>query len=171
MLKYFSAILIAGMLASCNNNRTDEETREVDTLLETDESAADLTTKDIDSMCYLLVEGATIQDTKVLKLVIDGDDVTGALMYLPHEKDARFGNIRGSRDGDIIFGTWFYDQEGEKDSIDISFKKDGNDMLQQVPSFNEKTGREYLNTSSPYSIRYSPTDCRNLPQHKIDYSR
>lgn len=171
-LKYLVFTIVSLSLFSCSDVVNEaEQTADSAAVSEALQAAGEISTRDIDSTCYLLVEGSTKQDSKILKLITDGDDVAGVLLYLPHQKDARFGNIRGSRDGDIIFGTWYYEQEGMKDSVEFSFRKDGNDVLQQASSFNEKTGREYLNTSSPYNIRYSPTDCSNLPHYKIDYSR
>ncbi|MCD6064153.1 MAG: hypothetical protein K0R82_2064 [Flavipsychrobacter sp.] len=169
-MKRFAFVIISASLPSCGDVVNEAEQKSDSAAVsEALEAAGEVNTHEIDSLCYLLAGGTTKQDTKSLKLVMQGDEVTGVLMYLPHQKDARFGRIRGSRDGDIMFGTWYYEQEGMKDSVGVSFKRDGSDILQQPSSFNEKTGKEYLNTSAPYSIRYSRTDCSNLPQYNIDF--
>src|ERR1044071_1377826 len=119
LMKYLLYMILPLLLLSCNDTDTAEEQKDDSaTVSEILEEAGEMSTKDIDSICYLLVEGTTKQDTKSLRLVVNGDDVTGQLMYLPHQKDGRFGRIIGSRDGDIIYGTWYYEQEGIRDSVD-----------------------------------------------------
>jgi hypothetical protein len=163
--------LVVLLLASCNNE-TETTTTSTDTTSTTEEAlgtAGEISTKSIDSLCYLMVSGATMQDTKSLKIIVKGNDVTGVLMYLPHQKDARFGRIAGTKKGDIIDAQWHYEQEGMKDKVAVSFKLNEKGILQKSSSFNMKNGREYLDDSASYDLQYEPTDCSNLPQYNIDF--
>jgi hypothetical protein len=131
------------------------------------EVATEVSTQAIDSFCYLQVTGITKQDTKALKLVIKNNDVTGELLYLPHEKDGRFGLLSGRKNGDTIKAMWQYMQEGMEDTVSVSFALTENGALQQRSSFNTRTGHEYLPATGPYDITYTRTDCGILPQYNI----
>jgi hypothetical protein len=88
-------------------------------------------------------------------------------MNLPHQKDARVGRISGSKERDIINCKWVYMQEGMIDSVLVSYKLEGNKLLQKAPSFDPKMGREVLPDSATYRILFNSTDCHSVPM--VDY--
>ncbi len=61
-------------------------------------------------MCFLLVENK-VDSTKV-SLKTAGNEVMGEMAWLPHEKDAAIGKLKGSRVGDTLKLTYDYVIEG-----------------------------------------------------------
>src|SRR5688572_12230650 len=64
------------------------------------------------TICFQKLAGTANEDTTSLKLIIDGDKVTGDFGHYPKEKDRRVGTINAIKDGELIKGTWVYMQEG-----------------------------------------------------------
>jgi hypothetical protein len=171
MRRIFVLLLVISQFACGSREETTTETTDTDSsslnIEPALEVATEVSTQAIDSFCHLQVGGITKQDTKALKLVIKNNDVTGELLYLPHEKDGRFGLLSGKKQGDTINAIWRYMQEGMEDTVSVSFVLTENGVMQQRSSFNTRTGREYLPAKGPYDITYTRTDCSILPQYNI----
>src|SRR5687767_12837438 len=69
------------------------------------------------SICFEKLEGANKKDSTIIRLQIDGNQVSGIYWWLPHQKDSRVGDIRGTIHENEISGKWIYMQEGMIDTI------------------------------------------------------
>ncbi|WP_276348029.1 hypothetical protein [Daejeonella sp. JGW-45] len=113
------------------------------------------------TMCFQKLAGTANQDTTSLKLIIDGDKVTGDFGHYPKEKDKRVGTISAIKDGELIKGQWIYMQEGMNDTLQVEFKLDGDKLVQKNYTVDPKTGREVFSEASVFNIEFDKIDCRN----------
>lgn len=123
-----------------------------------------------DTLCFARYSGLQKQDTASVRFILDGNKVSGQLANYPYEKDSRVGIIAGIKSGDIIKGTWHYQQEGRMDSIGFEFKLEGNSLLQKQTSYDMNTGREMLTDTAGFSLEFIKLDCEkiNLPATGIN---
>ena len=112
-----------------------------------------------DTLCFQRYSGLTSQDTASVKLIIEENEVRGQYSNLPHEKDSRVGTIAGIKNGDLIKGMWYYQQEGMDDSLAVEFKLQDDKLLQKNTSFDMKTGREFLSDTATFNLEYRKIDC------------
>ncbi|GAB3927781.1 hypothetical protein [Mucilaginibacter myungsuensis] len=108
------------------------------------------------SMCFVRTEGTKHQDSTTVNLVVKGEKVTGEMMWLPHEKDARKGLLSGSLSGDSIKVVWTFMQEGMTDTMALHFKMAGDKLWQRPLKLNTKTGRQQTDAVANYSVEYVP---------------
>lgn len=71
--------------------------------------------------CY---QYAKDKDTINLKITLDGDSITGSLVYNLHEKDNNKGTVMGRRSGDFIIADYTFESEGVSSIRQVAFKKD-----------------------------------------------
>lgn len=115
----------------------------------------------LQTMCFQKLAGTSNQDTTSLKLIVDGNKVSGDFGHYPKEKDRRVGKINATKDGELIKGTWVYMQEGMKDTLQVEFKLNGNKLIQKNYTINSKTGREVFSEASVFNIEFDKVDCKN----------
>ncbi|MES3017559.1 MAG: hypothetical protein V4721_07270 [Bacteroidota bacterium] len=113
------------------------------------------------TMCFQKLAGTSNQDTTSLKLVMDGNIVTGDFGHYPKEKDRRVGKINATREGELIKGTWIYMQEGMNDTLQVEFKLNGDKLVQKNYTVDPKTGREVFSDASVFNIEFDKIDCKN----------
>jgi uncharacterized membrane protein len=166
MKKFLLPLLL--IFAACNSN---EETNTTETLQDTIQAtaASPLESGTLDSACFIRTEGIGNVDTMALKLFTEGGEAWGKLMYLYHEKDWRMGRFHGSRNGDVVRARWVFLQEGMQDSVDLSFKLQGNSAFQQNAQVDRKTGKETLSDTAAYSRAYQQIDCDKFPKYDFDF--
>lgn len=150
LIIFFSMMILSSCTTNVNKARSEDSTV-------LNPEAANGTAQ----LCFQKLEGTANQDTTYLKLIINGSSVSGELNYLPYEKDSRKGTISGSRNGNLIKAVWRYMQEGIADSISVEFKLDGDRLLQKNLSVDPKTGRQYTNETSGYTMEYTKVECKN----------
>jgi hypothetical protein len=159
-------LVLTLFLYSCNGD-TSEETKTGDVL----QVATEVSSNKADTLCFLKTAGATNQDTALIQLVINNDKVTGKMMNLPHEKDSRVGRINGVKDGDIITAKWTYMAEGMIDSVMVSYKLMGGNLLQKGSSFDPQTGKEFLPDTAIHRILFETTECGSVPMIGYDLNK
>jgi hypothetical protein len=167
MKKYLPYLLLSFAFACNSNEGTDASQKPQDTSNAT--AATQLESSDLDSACYILTEGKGNMDTMALKLFTEGDEAWGKLMYLYHEKDWRMGRFYGKRDRDIVRAKWKFLQEGLEDSVELSFRLQGNSAFQQNAQVDKKTGKETLSDTAAYSREYRLIDCNKFPRYDFDF--
>lgn len=162
MNKYL--IICSLLFLSCRDNAkiTQEATENVI------EIATKISTNTTDTLCFLQTQGIKHQDTSIIKLVITNNDVVGKMLYMPHEKDGRFGNIKGNKNGDILDLVWTYMQEGMKDSIPVILKMNGSSLLQKSSSYDLNSGREFIADTAEFRKEYSKMDCILFSKYDFD---
>lgn len=116
----------------------------------------------IGTLCFNRYSGLKNQDTAFVKLVIDGDSVSGHFSNIPYEKDSRVGTIAGVKSGNLIKGIWSYQQEGMSDSIAFEFKLQDSILLQKETTYDLNTGREILLDTSGFTVEFVRVDCQTV---------
>lgn len=156
----FCIALLAGGLTACNGN--------ADSRVISDSASASHAAPVSDSMsvCFQRYAGPLRQDTFTVHLVIHEDRVTGELVEMPFEKDARRGNLSGTLKDSMVTATWNYMQEGQQDTLPVVLKIKNGSLLQQPYIYDTKTGREQLRDTSAFSLEYLPLDCGKMPRQR-----
>jgi hypothetical protein len=113
----------------------------------------------IQTICFQKLAGTTNQDTASLRLIIDGNKVTGDFGNYPKEKDRRVGKINATKDGDLIKGIWVYMQEGMNDTLQVEFNLSGDKLVQKNYTVDPKTGREVFSEASVFNIEFDKVEC------------
>ncbi len=108
---------------------------------ETTENQADSTVTSIDTVCYRQVVG---RDTTLLRLVIQGAEVTGELAILPYEKDRARGLLKGTLTRNQIRADWQRSGEGVTQPHEITFTLTGDAITWHEGERVEKEGRWVL---------------------------
>ena len=116
--------------------------------------------------CFLRTEGTAEQDTSAIRLIVEGNKVTGSYFVLPHEKDSRTGTISGTMQEDSIKAVWTFMQEGIQDTLEVAFSLSGNALYQKPFSVNQETGRQFTSETSQYLIQFNKINCDKLPSAK-----
>ncbi|WP_421829548.1 hypothetical protein [Larkinella sp.] len=125
---------------------------------ETTENRADSTVTSIDTVCYRQVVG---RDTTLLRLVIQGADVTGELAILPDEKDRARGPLQGTLTKNQIRADWQRSGEGVTQPHEITFTLTGDAITWHEGERVETEGRWVLKKPEG-GFRYTllKTECR-----------
>lgn len=144
-------VLLAGACSQGTGNRSNEST-----------SAGTATDGNSSSeqFCFLKVEGQKNQDSTQVTLILRGDTVEGKMIWLPAEKDARRGTIKGTRKDNIITAIWSFMQEGSHDSLPLQFKLKGDTLLQKEFAVDPATGRQIIRRDAAYKDKLLRVDCR-----------
>ena len=158
-----SIVVLMFVLSACGTSTPDNNNKEQDVVIE--EGA--VKTASADTMYYIYTAGTKQQDTDAVKIIINGNIVEGKMMYMPAEKDWRFGKLYGSREGEFMNLTWIFIQEGIKDSAQVVFRLKGDQLIQQSYSSDADTGENIVDTTSFMKI-YKKTDRNNFPRQEFD---
>lgn len=118
-------------------------------------------TKRTQDGCYIHVSGKQMRDTQYVKLHIENGKVSGKLVESIYEKDARRGNLVGSVQKDkSIKAVWTYMQEGQTDTLTLSFLLTPKALMQKPLKVNTSTGRQVTDDSAAFSVELMPADCK-----------
>ena len=113
----------------------------------------------IKTVCFQKLSGTSNQDTTSLKLIIDGEEISGDFAHYPYEKDNRVGTISATKKNDLIKGVWIYMQEGMNDTLAVEFKLTGDKLVQKNYTVDAKTGREVFSDGSVFNIEFTKVNC------------
>ena len=132
-MRYFLPLgLLILVLSSCGDGSRRSETTE---------NQADSTVASTDTVCYRQVVG---RDTTLLRLVIQGTDVTGELVILPDEKDRARGLLKGTLTNNQIRADWQRSGEGVTQPHEITFTLTSDAITWHEGERVEKDGRWVL---------------------------
>ena len=146
-MKHRFTITIIFLLASCKSSPDKQEHALADS------------TASVQKLCFLSVSGSTMQDTAILRLRIEGEQVEGEFENRIYEKDARKGTISGELRNKVIKGTWHYMQEGKQDSLPVAFLLSDGKLMQKNYTIDPETGTELFLEGEPFSIQFEKTNC------------
>ena len=153
---------IAGFLVtmiSCQQNGS--KAHNDDNMNETDSASTSTHTLDDGHYCYILTEGNNNQDTTKVHFVINTNEVTGEMNWLPYEKDSRKGTLQGNINGEHVDVKWAYMQEGMNDTLHLQFRlTSGMELYQKPLKVNSNNQREETDESADYSVKYAAIDCK-----------
>lgn len=114
-----------------------------------------------ETICFQKLAGTANQDTTSIKLLIEGDQVSGDFAHYPKEKDSRVGKIEATKNGELIKGSWMYMQEGMNDTLQVEFKLEGEKLVQKNYTIDPKTGREVFSDASVFNIVFERVPCKD----------
>lgn len=92
----------------------------------------------IDTLCF---EEKIGKDITNVRLIIDGDAVTGNMEWLPWEKDQARGTLKGKKNGHEIIADYNYMIEGVNQLEEKVFILDNDKLLIKSGALEEKNGR------------------------------
>lgn len=153
LLILFTATLSMAACTSNSSNSSNEQTP-VPGTNETVENVSQ-------TICFQKLDGTANQDTSSIRLIIDGEQVSGKFSNMPFEKDSRVGTIQATKNGDLIKGVWIYMQEGMNDTLDVEFKLSDDKLIQKNYTIDAKTGREVFSEGSVFNIEFKKVDCKD----------
>jgi hypothetical protein len=147
------------MLTSCENSSRREAQSNPDST-NRDAKRGRITKRTQDG-CYMRVSGKQMRDTQYVQLHIESGKVSGKLVESIYEKDARRGNLVGSIQKDkSIKAVWTYMQEGQTDTLTLSFLLTPKALMQRPFKVNTATGRQVTDNSASFSVELTPADCK-----------
>lgn len=149
---YLTILGLAFLYIGCSSNNQKNSS---DTL--TTDSSGNSST--IDTLCFLHTSGTSNQDSTLVSLIINGDEVTGAMKWFPYEKDSRRGTLEGVQVGNVIKATWSFMQEGVTDTMEMEFELGDGKLAQKPLVVNPNTGREQTDENKDYTIIYNKIKC------------
>ena len=145
-------------LAACTTTPESNADNSQDSAIET-VTGNDSPRQSMQALCFQKLTGTSNQDTTSLKLMIDGEEVSGDFSYFPKEKDRRVGTISATKKNDLIKGVWIYMQEGMNDTLAVEFKLTGDKLVQKNYTVDAKTGREVFSEGSVFNIEFTKVNC------------
>jgi len=92
----------------------------------------------IDTLCF---EERVGKDLTNVRLIINGDSVTGNMEWLPWEKDRARGTLKGKKNGNEIIADYDYIIEGSNQLEEKVFILDGDKLLIKSGELEEKNGK------------------------------
>jgi hypothetical protein len=129
MKKNVLFIFISVALFSCKSKTSESQTADSTAAIAVDTVAT--ATKPVsaeETLCFEHKEG---KDNTTVKLVINGDAVTGEMNWTPYEKDGAVGSLKGKKVRDEIFVDYDYVIEGSNQSEEKIFKIEGDKLLEK----------------------------------------
>ncbi|MFD2742283.1 MULTISPECIES: hypothetical protein [Sphingobacterium] len=157
MKNFLGVIGLAFVFASCQGN-ADKSITPND---EQDSTMAVSHGLDNGHYCFVRTEGTENQDTTKVHLLIDQNEISGEMDWIPLEKDARKGTLKGSIEGEDVAVQWTYMQEGMQDTLNLNFRlTKGMELYQKPLKVNTESQREQTDEAAAYSIKYAAVDCK-----------
>ncbi|MCB0696347.1 MAG: hypothetical protein KDC07_03215, partial [Chitinophagaceae bacterium] len=179
IMKHFLLIPAILMFTSCNageeNHSKDTETNtEVteavaepkDTLADAifEEAAKEEKTMPApDTLCYVLTEGDENRNINAVRIIQQGDKVTGILKYLTFGEPPAQGDLNGTIKDGIITADWTFIKDKQFYKIPVSFKMTKNALLQK-PTAVSKDGQPYIPEDGEYSYKFNRVSCEYFPE-------
>jgi hypothetical protein len=157
-MKYIALFGIAALMASCSS--PDGKQVGTDTVINGDTLAKAASTQQtnntptVSSLCFLLTEGKSNQDSTSVELVVKGNKITGQMNWLPYQKDSRKGTLTGTISGEDINAVWSFMQEGMTDTLNLQFKLKDGQLSQKPLKLNTGTGRQQTDGAAGYALSY-----------------
>jgi hypothetical protein len=149
-----ASLFILGCSSNSNKSAKTDTIIAGDTLAKAKDTPRTNNTQTVSSLCFLRIDGKNKPDSTSIELVIKGDQVSGQMNWLPYQKDSRKGTLAGTIKGDTIQAKWSFMQEGMKDTLNLKFKLDGDNLSQKPLKLNTKTGRDQTDDNAAYTLSY-----------------
>ncbi len=158
MKRFLILFTISVGLAACTTAPENTPGDSKDSMME-DASGNVSSETTMQTICFQKLAGTSNQDTTSLKLIIDGEEVSGDFAHYPYRKDRRVGTISATKKNDLIKGVWIYMQEGMNDTLAVEFKLNGDKLVQKNYTVDPKTGREVFSDGSVFNIEFDRVNC------------
>lgn len=110
--------------------------------------------------CYI---HTTKNDTVSLKVIRDGETVTGTLIYNFWERDKNTGTIKGKMKDNVLIADYTFMSEGMESVRQVAFKLEGKNFTEGYGDIllNDSVNFQNVNALDfPGTIKLTETDCR-----------
>lgn len=153
-----AALPLLSMLFACNPPEADHTPGTASVVTAPVAASQDATLPG--TMCFLKVDG---RDTSRINLTITGNQVSGNYDWLPYEKDARRGTLKGTMEGSgteqKIQATWSYLQEGMSQELPFEAMVTRDTLRQRDYEYDAQTGAQKLSTAATYPVVFNAVAC------------
>ena len=151
-----------GIFAACTSNNSEHQTGDSSAMKSPDTTAIPANpVAGKSENCYAYIKD---KDSILLKLNIEGQEVTGDLAYNLFEKDKNKGTISGEIKGDTIIAEYLFDAEGVRSTRELVLLKKGEQYYEGFGDVVDKKGKISFKNRAELkfdgSIVYSPVDCK-----------
>lgn len=141
----YQFLLFAAILFSCNSDKIAESTEAG--------TETKLPPAPVNSVsCY---EWTGNNDTIKVRLELNGNEVSGTILYDYFQKDRNEGALKGILEGDIIIADYSFDSEGSRSVRQVAFKKTGKDIIEGFGSMEDVNGKMIF--TKPDSLIFNPS--------------
>lgn len=147
-MKKFAYLLGLGALMlcyACQSKQADAAKQSVDATTQTITDG---------THCYEYRIG---QDLTTVQLVMKGNQISGAMNWIPFEKDGAYGTLAGTRDGNEIKAVYSYTIEGSNQTEEVMFKIEGDWLLRKVGELEDPNFDGNLKMKDPANAVYNET--------------
>lgn len=157
-MKIQTIICAAFIFTACNNPQT-RLPEQADQTQQTSGDDKPAESHDKGAYCFLRTEGDKNQDSTKIQLDINGNVVSGTMIWLPAEKDSRKGKLYGTITDGVVKASWTYMQEGMENSLPVEFMLKDESLKQKKSKYDNVTGEESLDEKSDYELVYQKVEC------------
>lgn len=130
---YFILSSLIFSCIACNSNREEKGNQ-----VQPESSSTANTSPGSSVNCY---EWTGNNDTIRVRLEMNGEEVTGTIVYDYFQKDRNEGALKGKLSRDIIIADYSFNSEGTRSVRQVAFKKAGNDIIEGFGPMEEKEGK------------------------------
>lgn len=116
-----------------------------------------------DTFCYVIADGENNENINAVKLIINGDKVTGELKYITAGQPPAAGQLNGNIKDGIITADWTFVKQSNYYKIPVTFKMTGNAVFQKPSAVNAE-GQAYIPEDGEYSYEFPLVNCEYYPQ-------
>lgn len=116
-----------------------------------------------DTFCYVISDGENNENINAIKLIINGDKVSGELKYITADEPPAAGQLSGTIKDGIITADWTFVKQSNYYKIPVAFKM-GNKSIFQKPSAVNQDGQAYIPEEGDYSYEFPLVSCEYYPQ-------
>lgn len=134
--------------SSCNSDQKTKGNTTDDTVSTAQQPAALNAVPTLENGCYVYEKNG---DYIAFKPTVDGDKVTGPLVYALAEKDKNTGTFTGQIKGDQVIGIYTFNSEGSESIREMVFQIQGKRLLEgfgEINSVGNKVTYKDLKTLS-----------------------
>ncbi len=116
-----------------------------------------------DTFCYVISDGENNENINAIKLIINGDKVTGELKYITSDEPPAAGQLNGTIKDGIITADWTFVKQSNYYKIPVAFKMTSKSIFQK-PSAVNADGQAYIPEEGEYSYEFPLVNCEYYPQ-------
>lgn len=147
---------------SCTNENKKVQDNDTTEIIAEDTTFSSTNPKINTTNCYEYIKN---RDTATLKIIMEGEELTGNLDYKLFEKDHNTGTIAGEMKGDTIIAEYYFKSEGVSSIREIVLvKKDDGKIYEGTGEMMEKGSKMVFKDRSSLmfnqSLVFSPTNCK-----------
>ena len=156
--------IVLGLAAACNAKKESGQTTteastsltvaQADTVATATTGAGTTASETTGKQCFLAAKN---RDTTRVSLTIEGDKVTGEMIWNPYQKDGAKGTLTGTKTGNTITADYNYMIEGNQQQEEKLFVLEGNKLLEKGGPLTDKAGKMVLTNPAKATTRTTLT--------------